>query len=96
MLSLLADTPEEEMRTVGCDTYEVDGCAAVGEPAGRPLGEVDAVGVVVGTGEREDAVVVAVVDEGVAEDEEAGDLLRGHWAHCHCHQHKEGNVTDHC
>ncbi|RRT48070.1 hypothetical protein B296_00034525 [Ensete ventricosum] len=55
-------------------TQDIDHGAAVGEPPGGALGEVDAVRPVVGPGEGEDVVVVAVVHQGVPEDEEAGHL----------------------
>ena len=47
---------------------EVDHGAAVGEAPRRALVEVDAVGAVVGTGQAQDVVVVAVVHQRVAED----------------------------
>lgn len=55
-------------------TQDIDQGAAIGEPPGGALDEVDAVRPVVGPGEREDVVVVAVVHQGVPEDEEAGHL----------------------
>jgi hypothetical protein len=50
-------------------TYLVDHGEAVGEAAGRAAGKVDAVGQVVGLGQRREVVVVAVVRQRVPEHE---------------------------
>lgn len=51
-------------------TELVDDGVAVAESAGGSVGEVDAVGEVVGLGQRRQVVVVAAVDERVAEHEQ--------------------------
>lgn len=57
-------------------TNSVHGGQAIAEPSAGAAGEIDAVGRVVRHRQRRHVVVVAIVDEGVSEDEVAWDLRR--------------------